>query len=253
MKKTALLAAVAALFVATPALAQSGGHVGVGYASTSADDDDDAETWQLEGAFGGASGSIGYQLDAGVGNTEFEGDDGDHTTLAGHLYWNGGGWRLGGVYATTNLDDGTFDLDETVYGVEGTFDLGANTVIVGSYTQGETEFLVDLDSWNADFGLRHYFSDNLRVSGTIGTGNLDAGGGDFDTTSYGLGAEWQPWTTPVSFRIGWDRFEADDVFDDIDTLSIGARWNFGGSLRARDNATPFETRTGLYQRAYALQ
>jgi hypothetical protein len=252
MKKTALIAAAAALFVATPALAQAGGHVGVGYTSTDFDGDD-AETVQVEGAFGSSAGTIGYQVDAGIGNTDFDGGDGDHYTVAGHLYWNGGAWRLGGVVANNNFDFGTSDVTETVYGVEGTFDLGANAVLLGSYTVGESEFLVDLDTWNADLGVNFYFADNFRVGGAVGLGNLDAGATDFDTTSYGIGGDWQPFTTPVSFTLGWNRFETDGAFDDYDSWSIGARWNFGGSLRDRDNATPFETRAGLYQRLYSVQ
>jgi hypothetical protein len=250
MKKTALLAAAAALFAASPAMAS--GHVGATYGTTEADTAD-VDTWQVEGAFGASSGSFGFQLDAGLGNAESDFGDVDTSTLAGHVFWNGGNWRLGAVIATANLDDGSLETDESVYGVEGTYNLGANAVIVGSYTIGESEFLVDLDSWNADIGLNYYFTDNLRVSGTIGSGNLDAGGGfDLDTSSLGISGEWQPWTTPVSFTAGWSTFDA-DLFGDYDTITVGARWNFGGSLRERDNDTPFETRAGLYQRVYGVQ
>jgi hypothetical protein len=249
MKKTALLAAVAAMFVATPALA--GGHVGVTYGNTDADLTD-GDTWQVEGAFGGNSGSVGYQFDAGIGSTDAGGGDIDDRTIAGHLYWHTDNWNLGAVVATTNLDDGT-SVDETVYGIEGSLNLAPNAVLTGSYTVGETEFLVDLDTWNADIGLNYYFTDNFRVSGTLGTGNLDAGGGgDFDTSSYGISAEWQLSSTPVSFTAGWSTIDT-DVFGEYDTLKVGVRWNWGGTLRERDNATPFETQTGLYQRVYGLQ
>lgn len=243
MKKTALLAAAAALFAATPALAQSGGHIGGSFTQT----EDETETWQVDGAFGGASGSIGYQIDAGLGQIE---GDANTQAIAGHLYWNGGGWRVGGVVAFTNFDD---EVDETSYGIEGSFDAGANAVFVGSYTVGETFVGQDADTWNADIGLNYYFTDNLRVGGTIGTGNLEATGADADTSTFGLNAEWQPWTTPVSFTFGWQSFEIDVSDEAVDSFSIGARWNFGGTLRERDNATPFDTDTAYYQRLFAVQ
>lgn len=251
MKKTALLAALAAAFVATPALAQSGGHVGLTYGNTDANGTD-GDTWQVEGAFGGNSGSVGYQIDAGIGSTDAGGSDVDDRTIAGHLYWHNDNWNLGGVVATTNLDDGD-SVDETVYGIEGSFNLAPNAVLTGSYTVGETEFLVDLDTWNADIGLNYYFTDNFRVGGTLGTGNLDAGGGaDFDTSSYGISAEWQLSSAPVSFTAGYSTIDT-DVFGEYDTLKVGVRWNWGGTLRERDAATPFDTQTGLYQRVYGLQ
>ena len=251
MKKTALLAAAAALFVATPAMA-AGGHVGASYGNTETDTTD-FDTWQVEGAFGGAaSGSVGYQIDGGIGQSDSAGDV-DHYTLAGHLYWNADNWRLGAVVATLNADDGSLSADDTVYGVEGTFNLAPNAVVTGSYTVGETEFLTDLDTWNADIGLNYYFTDNFRVTGTAGTGNLEATGGDFDTSTFGLSGEWQPATMPVSFTLGYNTFDT-DVFGEYNSFTIGARWNFGGStLRERDNQTPFETRTALYQRVYNIQ
>lgn len=253
MKKTALLAALAAAFVATPALAQSGGHVGVTYGNTDSDLTD-GDTWQAEGAWGGTSGALGFQVDGGIGNTDAgSAGDIDNHTLAGHLYWHNDSWNLGAVIATATIEDDTDSVDETVYGVEGTFNLAPNAVLTGSYTVGESEFLVDLDSWNADVGINYYFTDNFRVSGTLGTGNLDAGGGaDFDTSSYGISAEWQMSSTPISFTAGWSTIDT-DVFGEYDTLKVGVRWNFGGTLRERDAATPFETQTGLYQRVYGLQ
>lgn len=252
MKKTALLAAVAALFVATPAMAQSGGSIGLTYGNTEVDDDD-ADTISVDVAVGGVGGNIGYQFDGAIGSTSGDSDDATSFTLAGHLYWQGSGWRLGGVAAHTSFDDDD-SVSETSFGVEGSFDLGSAAVLTGAYTVGETEFLIDVDTWNADLGIDFYLSDNLRIGGNFGTGNLDFGGGDVDTSTLGIDAEWQPWTHPVSFRIAYESFDVDDLFDDnISTISLGARWNWGGTLRERDNATPFDTQTALYQRLFALQ
>jgi hypothetical protein len=245
MKKTALLAAVAALFAATPAFAQSGGSIGLNYTNI----EDEADGYQLDGAFGSASGSFGFQIDGGFGNIE---DEVDTQTIAGHAYWNGGGWRIGGVYAYTNLDTGSGSASETAYGIEGTRDLGTQAVVLASYTIGEIELSGDVETSWFDIGLNYYFTENFRVGASYGFGHLEEGGDEADTGNLRLNAEWQPWTTPVSFTLGYNSFDSDDL-GDTDSWSIGARWNFGGSLRQRDNATPFDTRTGLYQRVYDIR
>lgn len=256
MKKTALLAAAAALMVATPAMA-GGGHVGLSYGSTDAGDSD-TDSYQIEGAIGQNNGGWGFQLEGALGQSDNEGGDSDTFTFGGHIYWASDNWRIGGVVATTKLDDdASSSADEMAYGLEGSVNVAPNAVLFGSATFGETEFLVDIDTWNADIGLNYYFSDNFRVGANVGTGNLDAGSGvDFDTTTYGVNAEWQPGSMPLSFTLGFSSFDVDEfLFDDsLDTISIGARWNFGGStLRERDNQTPFEARTALYQRAFDLR
>lgn len=244
MKKTALLAAAAALFAATPAFAQSGGSIGLNYTSV----ENDAEGFQIDGAFGSASGSFGFQVDAGIGSLE----DIDTQTIAGHAYWNGGGWRLGGVAALTNVGDNN-DVSETAYGIEGTWNLGSQAVLLGSYTIGQSEFFTDVDTSTFDIGLNFYFTENFRVGGSYGFGNLDGGTGNVDTSNVRLNAEWQPWTTPISFTASYNSFDVDSSGDTLDSFSVGARWNFGGSLRERDNATPFDTRTGFWQRFYDIR
>jgi len=155
------------------------------------------------------------------------------------------------------VDGGSGDVEEIVYGAEGTFDLGANTVASLSATTGNVDFLgTDIDNWNVDGSLAFYASPNLRIGGGVGFGNLSVASVDADTISYNIGAEWQPFSHPISFTVGYSHFDVDDVFlggIDADTLSVGARWNFGGSLRDRDNATPFDVQTGLYQRIYGLR
>lgn len=256
MKKTALLAAVAAIFVATPAMAQSGGgHIGLNYGNTDLGGDDDVETWQVDTAIGGSNGSFGYQFDGGLGSSDFDGEEGDHYTLAGHLFFAGGeNWRIGGVYAYTHLEDAVDEIGETAYGIEGSFNLGANLVLTGSYTQGETEFFVDVDTSNFDVGADFYLTDNFRVGGNVGTGSLEFDGGDdIDTTTLGVDAEWRPWSAPISFRASYESFDVDDLFDgSVDTLKVGVRFNFGETLRATGSYTPFDTRTGLFQRVYGI-
>jgi hypothetical protein len=251
MKKIALLAAATALLTGTQAMAQ--GYVGAVYNNDSFDSGVEVDVWQGEGAAGFRGQSWGAQIDGSFGNYSNGGGDQDFWALAGHVFYNGEGWRLGGVVATTHIDAGIED-EEIAYGAEGSWDVGPRTVLIGSATGGETTFFgTDFDTWVADVGVRHYITPNIRIGGTLGYGNLEAGGADLDATSIGINGEFQPWSAPISITVGYDHYET-DIFDiDVDSFSIGARWNFGaGTLRDRDNAAPFDTRTVFYQRLYGI-
>jgi len=247
MKKTALLAAVAAMFAATPAMA--GGSVGVSYGNTDSGGSD-ADNWQVDGSFGHSAGSWGFQVDGSLGQFD---DDADTYGYGGHLYWQSGSARLGGVITGSSVDAGSgLEIDEFVYGVEGSFDLSPNVVIGGSGTMGNVElFGLDADTWNLDANIAFYASPNFRIGGTAGVGNLEATT-DTDTSTLGIDAEYLFSSIPISLTAGYLHFDADTL--ETDTLTIGARWNFGGgSLRDRDNATPFNVRTGLYGRVLDLR
>ncbi|MEZ6022062.1 MAG: hypothetical protein R3C16_01295 [Hyphomonadaceae bacterium] len=259
MKKLAMMTAAAMAMMAPPALAA--GHLGLSYDLTDGDiGADDVSTWQAEGAFGFNAGGFGGQFDGEIGTSDDDaGVDADHITAAGHLFFSGSSWRLGGGIAYTNVDfGGAGEVDEIAYGIEGTFDITPNAVLSGSYSVGEVDLFGDIDTWNLDAGAAFYFSPNFRLDVNAGVGNLDAGGGaDFDSEQYGLGVEFAPFaSTPISFTAGLQHFEVDNLLGglDSDSLTAGVRWNFGGgSIRDRDNATPMNLRTGLYQRALNLR
>ena len=249
MKKTALLAAVTAMFAATPAMA--GGSVGLSYGNTDSGGSD-FDNWQVDGSFGHSAGSWGFQLDGSLGQLD---GDSDVYGYGGHLYWQSGSARLGGVVTGSNVDGGGgLEIDEFVYGVEGSYELSPNVVIGGSGTLGTVDlFGIDVDSWNVDANVAFYGTPNFRIGGTAGIGNLD-GTTDTDTSTLGLDAEYQFSSIPISLTAGYLHFETDGSSLDTDTLTIGARWNFGGgSLRDRDNATPFNVRTPLYGRVLDIR
>lgn len=255
-----MLTAAAMALTATPALA-NGGHLGLSYDLNDTDvGADDIKTWQVDGRYGFDLGALGAQVDGSIGTSDDDaGTDVDHWALDGHLFFQGTGWRLGGGIATSNSEfgGGGGEADEVAYGIEGTFDVGANTVLSGSYAIGETDIGIDFDTTNFDAGVTFYPSANFKVYARGGVGSLDAGGGaDFDTSTIGFGAEFAPWAAPVSFTVGYQQFEVDDLFGGLDAESIGlgVRWNLGGgTIRDRDNAAPFDLRTGLYQRALNLR
>jgi hypothetical protein len=256
MKKTAWLAAAAAMMAASPAAAQ-GGYVGAQYSSGESNiiiGSDDSEGWQGEGAVGFGGAGWGAQIDGSFGNTEFDGGgDGDTYSLGGHLWWSSGGWRLGGVITTSNADfGGGFDFEETSYGIEGTYDIGASAVLISSLTTGSGDIggVVDYDTFNWDLGANFYASPNMRFGGFFGIGNVDLSGTEADSSSFGVHGEFQPWSAPVSITVGYNSFQIDDFDVDTDAFQIGARWNFGGgTLRDRDNSTPFDTNTGAINRS----
>ena len=259
MTRTVLLATAATMLMAVPAMAH--GYVGAVYDGTTLDDgtgSDSSSTWQGEGAFGYSGGNWGLQIDGGVGSSNDA--DLDFWTLAGHVYWTGEGWRLGGVVASSSLEfGGVAEIDEIAYGIEGTLDLGPNTVGVASATIGTLDVPIVLgehDLWNVDVGINHYIGSNVRVGGKLGIGNADGVAISGNSFSAGLGAEWQPWTAPVSLTVAYSHFATESAFGDVDsdTFSLGLRWSFGGgTLRDRDNATPFDTQTGVYQRLFDLR
>ncbi len=240
MKKVVLFAAAAALISATPAAAQ--GYLGLEYGNVDiGSGGGDGDKWQGEGAFGWNAGSgFGFQVGGSAGTIDFDGSDADFWSLDGHVYYDGGSWRLGGVAVTSEVDFSP-DFTDTSFGVEGMWEFGGGSNVQASYLVGESEFLgTDFDTWNFDAGVNIYATPNIRLGAIAGIGNLDATGGDADTTTYGLNAEFMPLAVPVSFTLGWTRFEVDDSPFESDTISVGARWNFGGgTLQDRNNAVPF--------------
>lgn len=256
MKKTALFAAAAALLAASPAAAQ--GYAGARYSTSDMDflgTGLDSDSWQGEGAFGWNSGSWGGQIGGSFGNVDLDGlTDSDFWTGNAHLYWDAGSWKIGGVIVTTEADD--LESDELTYGIEAMFDIGSSANIYGSATQGEFDFigLIDFDTWNLDIGGSIYASPNVRFGANVGTGNLDAGSGlDFDTTTAGLNAEFQPWSAPISITLAYNYHDIDDIETTSNTFSVGARWNFGGgTIQDRNNATPFTTNSGVLNRTLGI-
>lgn len=254
MKKTALLAAAAAMMIAMPAAAQ--GYLGLEYGSGELEvggGSQDVDAWQGEGAIGfGGAGSWGGQVDGSIGNVDAGGGDADFWTLAGHLWWQGAsGWKLGGVVTTTQVDDGG-SIEELQYGVIGSWDFTPNASIWSSYTIGEIDSGGSNDLTNWDIGANFYASPNIRIGGFVGFGTIDVGG-DLDSTSYGINGEFQPWSAPVSLTLGWNAFEIEDANVEANTFQIGARWNFGGrTLQERNAATPFETNTAYINRLYSI-
>ena len=126
------------------------------------------------------------------------------------------------------------DFDFWTVGLEGQLYM-ARTTLDGavSYSEGDD---ADAELTAADVGLTHFFTDNFSVGGSAGFGNIDTGAGDGDATTFGLNAEWQFASAPISIFGGWQHVEIDDIDSDADTLGVGVRYNWGGSLIDRNRS-----------------
>ena len=235
MKKNlfAAAAAVALFGSAVAAQAQTVGHVGANYSRTDLDTpvgDIDADTYQLEGAVRFDAGALGAQLDGSI--TNYDGDD-TSFGATGHLNTNVGGGLIGGFAGVEASDD------VTVWGlgVEGQANLGAQTSLYGQAGYGNVDDLFDADIWAVRGEVRHFFADNFRLTGSLGYSNIDVTAApSFDTWNAGLEAEYQFADTPFSVVAGYDHFDADDIDTNADTVRIGFRYTFGGTLKDRDQS-----------------
>ncbi len=237
MKKL-LLGAAAALAIAAPGVASAqSGYVDLGYQSSEADIggvEGDADGWTLGGATAwGGNGSLGVQLDAVIGNSEADaGGDSTAYTIGGHLFSRNDSHLLGGFVNFGNVDaDGVGDFDFWTVGVEGQLYM-SRTTLDGAISYGESDDL-DGELTALDVGATHFFADNFSANVNLGFGSVETGVGDADVNTYGVGAEWG-FASAWSVFGGWQHAEVEDLDSDSDTLGVGIRYNWGGSLFDRN-------------------
>ena len=236
MKKY-LLGAAAVLAIALPgvASAQQSGYVDLGYQSTDGSVsgvDFDGDGWTLGGttAWGG-DGTVGVQLDAIYGDSE----DASSYSVGGHLFSRNEGYLIGGFANYGSIDvDGAGSSDQWTVGLEGQAYL-TRTTLDGALSYSESDD-ADAQLTAFDVGATHFVTDNFSFGGSVGFGTLDAFGTDTDIVSYGVGAEYQFAATPISVFGGWQHVDLDDFDTDADTLNVGVRYNWGGSLFERNRS-----------------
>lgn len=234
IKRLSTLSVIALAFAATPALAQTG-HAGLSYSSN---DDLDTDVWAVEGASAFAlSPSIGAQVDGNIGSYDFGGDSELGWRLNGHLFFNAGAFRVGGLFGTSTVDVGGIEPKATHWGAEGQYNFG-NFVLGASAIWGDADGIVSpsLDYDNIDLSGDFYVTDNFVLGASYGFGSVDNGVSEADTTNYSIDAEYQFGGAPFSILASWQHWEFDDVPIESEGFTIGGRWNWGGSLRERDGA-----------------
>jgi len=227
VKKIVLAAAASvAALLAGPVLAQdvASGYIGAGYTKAELDDTFETEGWNLHGSVNfPMSGSLGVQVDAGYTSV----DDADAESMFGqaHLYNRGENGSFGGFLAYADSED----VGMWAGGLEGQHYMDRVTV-AGVIGFGKVDEL-DAEAFGAAGQARLFANDNLRFDVTLGLVETD---GD-DTTSVGVGGEWQLSGTPLSVFGSWDHSDSD--IGDVASVTVGVRFNFGtGSLMERDRS-----------------
>ena len=84
---------------------------------------------------------------------------------------------------------------------------------------------------------RYFVNENFRLEGNVGYNNLDLKvGGSADAWGVGVGGEYQFAQAPVSVFAKYDYAKVDNYDIEANVFRIGARWNFGGTLKSRDRS-----------------
>jgi len=246
MKKF-LLGVAAALAIAAPGVASAqSGYVDLGYSTTDVGSSD-VDAWTVGGAYAwGGNGSLGVQLDGLIGSHEYDSGGGDVDTynFGGHLFTRNDSYLLGGFASIGNTDFSFADYDYYTVGLEGAYYL-SRTTLNGALSYSDSDDL-NADSTALDLGATHFVTDNFSFGGTVGFGEL----ADLDFVSYGVGAEYQFAGAPISLFGGYNKTDYDSF--DTDALSVGVRWNFGGSLFERDRSGASLTRNTGFGRLGAV-
>ncbi len=228
--RTWIIGAAALLAVAVPSVAAAQtGYVGAVYSNTDFDYGDDVDAWGAEGAVAFAgSGSISFEVDAAVTDSDYDTAYG----LTGHLLSRNDNYLLGGFVGLTDSDE----ADTTWYaGVEGAL-YYTDWTLAGTVAYGNNDDFGS-DGWGVNAEARYFVNDNFRLNANVGWANIDYEGfGDDTALTYGLGGEFQFAAAPVSIGLGWNHLEFDEVDTEADTLSVGVRYNWGGTLRDRDRS-----------------
>ncbi len=230
MRKLILAAAVAAMAVAAPAMASAQtGYVGALYSNTDTDGAaDDVDAYGVEGSvFFQAGSSLGAEVDAAV----VDGDDVDTAYgITGHLFTRNDQYLFGGFLSVGDSDDNTTwggGVEANKY-----FDRWTLSGSLGYATNDDD----DADAWGVNVGASLFATDNLRLDANLGWATVDAGANDDDALTYGLGAEYQFASVPISVGAAWSHAEFDDADAESDSIGVTVRYNWGGTLLERDRS-----------------
>ncbi|MEQ1618009.1 MAG: hypothetical protein ABL883_06655 [Terricaulis sp.] len=220
MKNVTFLGAAAfALMAATAANAQN--YVGAVYGNADIDGLGDANFYGVEGAFGGPN----YEFDLSFADS----DESDSAISgAAHLLSRSDSHLLGAFVGASNGSDST----TWTIGGEGNIYMD-NVTFAGAIGYASNDD-IDTDGFGLNGEARLFPSDNFRLQAIAGFARVDTAGLEDDVISFGLGGEYQFGDAPFSVALNWDRSELSDADITAETLTVGLRYNFGGTLRDRD-------------------
>jgi hypothetical protein len=221
-------------------------------------------------AFAQNVGSVGAAVNYSDINTSFGGADGTSAKVDGNVAIPTGAWTVtlnGNVsvndndlsdetvastaaHLTTKLNDtvrvGGFAAlsrpsNDTLWAVGGEVSkYFSNVTLNGLVAYGQSNDL-DSDLYAVRGEARYFVSDDFRLDAGAGYSKLDAdgnaNGGEADIWDVNLGGEYKFANTGWSTFGKYTHTESDDLANlNADTVKVGFRYTFGGSLKARDAA-----------------
>jgi len=232
------LGAAAAVAMMNPAVAHAAdGYLELGYSNADTDTTN-IDTINFGGAVNFDLGGLDAQANAGYGRIDAGGTNYTLNTGALHLFKRNDNFLIGGF---AQVEDG-FTILGSVYdvGVEGQLYLGRVTLDGGvSYTDFDT---FEENGATVRAGATYFVTDNLSVGANGRMVDID---GD-DVTTYGVNAEWRPASTAFSFFGGYRQTDEGLLLggDDVDTWSIGFRYNLGNDSLMERNRSGASLPTG---------
>lgn len=236
--KTQLFAAAAvlALAVSAPAFAQNIGSVGAAVNYTDLDTNfggADGTSVKVDGNVAIPTGAWTVTLNGNVSVNDTDLSDETIASTAAHLTTKvGDSWRVGGFAALSRPSN------DTLWAVGGEASKYFDKVTLnGLVAYGQSNDL-DADLYAVRGEARYFVSDDFRLDAGAGYSKLDGDvGGEADIWDVNLGGEYKFANTGWSTFGKYTHTESDDLADlNSDSVKVGFRYTFGGSLKARDAA-----------------
>lgn len=227
-KQVAFLGAAAAALMVAGVAHADGGYVGLSYNNNS---DTDVNSWTIDGAFAAQN----FQFDAGY--TNIDDLNANEWNVGAHLFSRNEQWLWGGFVGYDTISGSGSDVNEWTVALQTQFYMPRTTISGNlSYsTMNNVPFLGDVRTTQIDGEARFFATDNFSLQGNLGWGNLDADAGSGNFWTYGVGAEWQADSFPVSILAGWQGFDPDSS-SSTSAWTIGIRYNWGGTLLERNRS-----------------
>lgn len=235
MKKILFASAIAAAaFASTSAFAQVSGYAGAainwGQLQVPGDDQDFNNLSASGAVLAPINAGLAIQAEAAyVDSYDMDGALSGAVHLIGAV---GDDMRVGAFVSAAQFDG------ETALGggVEGQAQFDRST-LAGTVGYAKVDEF-DVSAWGLNGEYRYFVSDNIRIDGSLSWASFDTPLGDTEAWGAGLGGEFKQADSPLSVFGGWSYTEAEDLDVAANTLTIGLRYNFGGSLKERDRAGP---------------